>query len=114
MAMVVPLDVQMQAHGLPDPVEEFPFDPVRKWRFDFAWPELKIALEVEGGTERYATDSLGQRHLVGGRHNRPRGYEADLEKYNAATLAGWRVLRATTAMVLDGRAVTLLIAALGV
>ena len=32
-----------------DCVKEFKFHPVRKWRFDYAVPEHKIALEVEGG-----------------------------------------------------------------
>lgn len=28
-----------------------------------------------------------------GRHNRPAGFIADCEKYNAAAIAGWKVLR---------------------
>ena len=31
-----------------DCVKEFKFHPVRKWRFDYAVPEHKIALEVDG------------------------------------------------------------------
>lgn len=77
---------------LPMPVQEMPFMDGRKWRFDFAWPEYRIALEIEGGTH------------IGGRHNRGKGYEADCEKYNCATLAGWAVLRATGDMVKTGMA----------
>jgi very-short-patch-repair endonuclease len=60
---------------------EYRFDPERRWRFDFAWPSLKIAVEVEGGV------------WIRGRHIRPLGYLADLEKYNRAVVLGWRVLR---------------------
>ncbi len=64
-------------------VKEFKFHPVRKWRFDYAIPEHKIALEVEGGV------------WSGGRHTRPQGFLGDIEKYNTATLMGWRVFRTT-------------------
>ena len=71
------------ALGLPPPVAEYRFAPPRRWRFDFAWPELLIAVEVEGGV------------WSRGRHVRGRGYLGDLEKYNAAVVMGWRVLRYT-------------------
>ena len=70
-----------QVHGLPVPVAEHRFHATRKWRFDFAWPAARVALEVEGGV------------WTGGRHTRGAGYAGDVEKYNEATLAGWRVLR---------------------
>lgn len=66
-----------------DCVKEFKFHPVRKWRFDYAVPEHKIALEVEGGV------------WTGGRHTSPKGFLGDIEKYNTATLMGWRVFRTT-------------------
>ena len=66
-----------------DCVKEFKFHPVRKWRFDYAVPEHKIALEVEGGV------------WTGGRHTAPKGFLGDIEKYNTATLMGWRVFRTT-------------------
>lgn len=84
---------QLRALGLPEPVREHRFHPVRRWRFDFAWPDRKIAVEVDGGT------------WSGGRHSRGAGYEKDAEKLNTATLDGWRVLRVTSAMVKDGRAI---------
>lgn len=64
-------------------VKEYQFHPKRKWRFDYAIPEHKIALEVEGGVWTY------------GRHTRPQGFLGDIEKYNTATLMGWRVFRTT-------------------
>jgi len=67
--------------GLPAPECEYRFDPERRWRFDFAWPSLQIAVEIEGGV------------WIRGRHVRPVGYLGDLEKYNRAVVLGWRVLR---------------------
>ena len=62
---------------------EWKFHTSRRWRFDFAIPELKIAIEIEGGL------------WVQGRHNRAAGYIKDMEKYNAAGKLGWLVLRYT-------------------
>lgn len=64
-------------------VKEYRFHPVRRWRFDYAIPSHKIALEVEGGV------------WTGGRHTSPKGFLGDIEKYNTATLLGWRVFRTT-------------------
>lgn len=71
----------LKARGTHGWVEEYRFHPERKWRFDFAWPLHKVALEIEGGI------------WSGGRHTRGAGYAADCEKYNEAALAGWLVLR---------------------
>jgi hypothetical protein len=84
------------AAGLPAPVLEHRFAPPRRWRFDLAWPDRMIALEVEGGV------------WTGGRHVRGKGFERDAEKYNAAQLRGWVVLRCTSAMIKDGRGLALL------
>lgn len=86
---------QMRAAGLPEPVREAVFAPPRRWRFDFAWPERLIALEVDGGTRS------------GGRHVRGDGYEQDVLKLDEAAILGWLVLRVTGAMVQDGRALRL-------
>lgn len=64
-------------------IKEYRFHPKRMWRFDYAIPEHKIALEVEGGV------------WTGGRHIRPQGFLGDIEKYNTATLMGWKVFRVT-------------------
>jgi very-short-patch-repair endonuclease len=87
------LETHLRAVGLRGYVREYRFDPSRRWRFDFAWLDRRLAVEVEGGT------------FIGGRHNRGRAFEGDAEKYNAAAVAGWLVLRVTTDMVEDGRAV---------
>lgn len=64
-------------------VKEFAFHPNRRWRFDYAIPEHRIALEVEGGV------------YTQGRHIRPKGFLGDMEKYNSAAVMGWKVLRCT-------------------
>lgn len=70
-------------------VSEYRFDPIRHWRFDWALPSHKVALEVEGGA------------FSRGRHTRGAGFVKDMEKYNAATLAGWKVLRVTPDQLLS-------------
>ena len=65
-------------------VKELQFHPDRKWRFDYAFPSRKIAIEIDG-----AIWALG-------RHNRPRGYLNDMEKLNTAASMGWLVLRFST------------------
>jgi len=62
---------------------EYRFHPTRKWRFDYAIPDSRIAIEYEGGV------------WSRGRHSRGKGYISDCDKYNAATVLGWRVLRYT-------------------
>jgi very-short-patch-repair endonuclease len=71
----------------PLPVPEYRFDAKRLWRFDWAWVEHHVAVEVEG-------NAWGVRG--GGRHMQ----DKDLEKYNMATLAGWRVFRFSPNMLL--------------
>jgi hypothetical protein len=60
---------------------EYVFDEVRNWRFDFAHPDTKIAVEIDGGI------------WSNGRHVRGQGYSEDCIKLNKATAAGWRIFR---------------------
>lgn len=87
--------------GLPLPVPEFRFAPPRKWRFDYCWPAQRLALEVDGG----AWLAGG-----GGRHNRARGFLADMVKLNRAACLGYRVLRCTPRQFAAGALVLDLIA----
>lgn len=64
-----------------DFIAEHRFHETRQWRFDISIPSLKIAIEYEGIMSRKS------------RHTTIIGYTKDCEKYNAATIAGWRVLR---------------------
>ena len=62
---------------------EYRFAPPRRFRFDMALPEHKIAVEYEGLMS------------VKSRHTTITGYTNDCEKYNLAQKLGWRVLRYT-------------------
>ena len=76
------------------PVAELPFalEVGRHWRFDFAWPDHRIAVEVDGGAWSQ------------GRHTRGSGFEEDCRKLNASAALGWRVLRFTSDMLDSGEA----------
>lgn len=65
-------------------LKEHRFHPDRRWRFDYADPKHKVAIELEGGI------------WIRGRHNRGKGYIQDTKKYNAAAVLGWRILRYCT------------------
>jgi len=84
---------QVKALGLSEPTQEFRFHQTRRWRFDFAWLDKKLAVEVEGGV------------YSGGRHTRGKGFEGDCEKYAEAALGGWTVFRFSTKQVLNGMAI---------
>jgi len=90
------LFAQIRWLKLPRPNREQTFHQSRKWRFDFAWPDRLLAVEVEGGS------------FIHGHHSYGAGFEADCIKYSEAAILGWRILRVTTAMVDDGRAVALI------
>ncbi len=92
---------QIKAVGLPEPEREYRFHPVRRWRFDMAWENDQVAVEVEGGV------------WVRGRHNRGSGFIKDCEKYNEAALMGWIVLRFPSPMIKSGEAVNMIERALG-
>ena len=83
---------QLRAVGLPLPVVQYRAIPGRRWRWDFAWPERKLLVEVQGGI------------WIKSGHTTGTGISRDIEKNNAAVLAGWRVLFVTACMIEDGRA----------
>jgi len=110
----VPMAIQVRAAGLPEPERDYRFGAIaaggvgkgmrarlakaklRDWRFDFAWPEHHVALEIEGAAGR-------------GRHTTAKGYKEDCRKYNEGTRLGWAVYRVTGDMVHSGEALNLLI-----
>lgn len=118
------IEEQLEAAGFPPHETEYPFAKAigRQWRFDVAWPgpELRIALEIEGGGfGRYLVVTSGYERKrgqsiplapgtvirAGGRHNTGEGLQTDAFKYNRAAILGWLVIRATSTMVRDGDAV---------
>lgn len=64
-------------------VKEYKFEPNRRWRADYFIPDLKLCIEVEGGV------------WTNGRHTRGSGFLGDMEKYNAMTCKGFKLIRVT-------------------
>lgn len=79
--------------GVPEPVPEYRFHAERLWRWDYAWPDQLVALEVDGGV------------WTGGKHGRGSGIVKDHEKRNAGAVLGWRLLLVVPKQLLwDGTA----------
>ena len=74
-------------HGIPLPVAEYRFSPPRRWRWDWAWPDRRIALDVNGGV------------WMQGKHSRGAGQLRDFEKWSEGAAQGWRVIHVTPAQV---------------
>lgn len=64
--------------GMPKMHREYKFLPDREFRFDFAWPSARVAVECEGYD-----------------HMKTATYHKDITKYNLAAAHGWAVLRFT-------------------
>lgn len=82
---------KMAVRGL-TPRKEFFFHPERQWRFDFAFLDEKLAIEVQGGI------------FSGGGHVRGDYFQKECEKLNAAVVLGWTVLRFTPKHIKEGYA----------
>ncbi|MGP4843333.1 hypothetical protein ACTXGQ_04305 [Marinobacter sp. 1Y8] len=65
---------------------------LKDWRFDFAWPDLMLAVEVEGGG------------WTGGRHTRGKGFQEDMVKYSEAMRLGWNIYRCDANLIKSGQA----------
>lgn len=79
---------------------EYRFAPPRRFRFDFAWPQQRVACEVDGAIWTH------------GRHTRGAGVERDNAKYALAAAAGWRVIRVSPGQIRQGLALQWIEAAL--
>lgn len=88
-------EVQLRAVAT-DYVTEHRFCPGRQFRFDYAWLDLSMAVELDGWG-----------------HNNVNRYTSDVEKGNLATGLGWRVYHVTTRMVKDHSGIHLVAQALG-
>lgn len=92
-------DIVGNAPGIRDRLKQA---GLKDWRFDFAWPNLMLAVEVEGITS-YGRNKDGSMRL--GRHQSAKGIEGDLDKYQAAMRQGWTVYRCSPRMVKSGAAI---------
>lgn len=92
-----PLELEAErliaAAGLPEPVREYAFAEAigRRWRFDFAWPDRRVALEIDG-------------MLWGGGHTSGDGRRDDMVKDAYAAICGWKVLRVDRDLLRQGYA----------
>lgn len=78
--------LQIRADQLPRPMREYRFHPTRRWRLDFAWPDMRLAVEIDGEVHRIKDR-----------------FHADLEKHAALVLADWTLLRVGSREVRSGR-----------
>ncbi|HEX5721789.1 MAG TPA: type IV toxin-antitoxin system AbiEi family antitoxin domain-containing protein [Acidimicrobiia bacterium] len=73
--------------GFPEPILQYslPWRTPRRGRADFAFPELRLIIEVDGRKWHTTMDA----------------FEEDRLRDNLAQLAGWRVIRITYRMLID-------------
>ena len=96
------LAFQLRAVGI-EFVQQYIYAPPRRLRADFAFLRPRgLLCEIQGGIFTKTRNA----------HGSITGILADIDRLNAATLAGWRLIRATPDMVRDGRALKLIEAAL--
>lgn len=95
---------QCRQYQLPEPVRELQFAKHigRRWRFDFAWPDHMVAVEIEGLVVFRGNDGALQ---VKGRHASITGFRNDAVKYAEAAVMGWTVLRFEQSQVRDKTAI---------
>ncbi|MEM4217565.1 MAG: hypothetical protein QXZ09_06050 [Candidatus Methanomethylicaceae archaeon] len=86
----------IEAARIPKPTEEYRFVPGRRWRFDLAWPDRRLFVEIDGGI------------WINGRHVRGSGWIQDAAKFNRAAIMGWRGLHVTPDQVRSGEALRLI------
>lgn len=98
------LDADLRRRGITAQKREYPFKGLsgdRRYRFDFAFPTEKVAVEVQGGI------------WSGGRHTRGKGFEEERSKSAQAQILGWKYIEVTPSMIRSGEAVDLIEQALG-
>jgi len=76
--------------------------PGREFRWDFAFPEARLMVEVQGGIWR-----------AKGAHNTGAAITRDCEKAAYAAMHGWRTFGVTAAQIKSGEAVQWIAAAIG-
>lgn len=109
------LAARIRAAGLPAPELQYSFAAAlkRRFRFDFAWPELRVAAEFDGGARMVRwqrNPRTGRQQPVAvGRH----GSASDYDKLNTAAFLGWRVFRYNSDLLRRPDALRLLELALG-
>jgi very-short-patch-repair endonuclease len=104
------LAFEIRASRLPEPVRQHRWATElvnangkrRQFKADFAWPEFRLLVEVQGGIWRPG----------GGAHSHPLNLERDIERQQCAALLRWYVFPVTTDDVKSGKAIGLVTRAL--
>jgi very-short-patch-repair endonuclease len=98
---------QCREYGLPAPIREHRFAKGigRQWRFDFAFHDFMLAVEIEGLVVANAMIGGKKRLVSMGRHAHADGFREDNIKYASAAVLGWTVLRFDPRQVKDGTAI---------
>lgn len=86
-------NTQVEIEEIVVPTREYKFLKDRKFRFDFAWVHLKVAVEIQGGVFTYGGHSTGM------------GITRDCEKLALANIEGWTVFHFTSGQVRSGEAI---------
>ncbi len=94
--------LQCEQAGFPAPLREYAAVPGRRFRWDFAWTDARVLVEINGGTYARMGHSTGT------------GIARDYEKSNLAVLAGWKVFAFDRRMVEGGTALDVTAKALGI
>lgn len=81
------LALQLVEEGIDKFERQFLFHPTKKYRFDFAWPEHKLACEVQGAI------------WIKGHHSYGAGLIEDYKKANEAAILGWRMIYVSSNML---------------
>jgi len=89
-----------KARKMEAPIKEYKVFPDRRFRIDYCWPDIMLAIELEGGIYPHyriiTNQSTGKKErilsTVGG-HTSGKGYESNLYKYNRMAVDGWTLLR---------------------
>jgi hypothetical protein len=91
----------LKLRSMPTPVQQFKFFEGRRWKLDFYWPSLSLAVETDGGT--YSHGKVNKMGVVSrSGHLTPLGYYNDCCKGNHCAMVGITLLRADSMMVKTG------------
>lgn len=89
----VRIGLWLEGAGFPPHELEYRFGKPRQWRIDYAWPDFRVGVEVDGGGRlvRWQTNPRTGRSqpVAVGSH----GTATDYEKLNYAAEHDWRILR---------------------
>lgn len=102
MSAAATITAYCRAQGYPEPEAEHRFARPRLYKFDYAWPDESLAMEIEGGIygKGKPCPACGRKSAAG--HTGISRLKSDMEKYNLAAFLGWRLVRCRPEQVESG------------